>query len=163
MVSNAKHKTTTTNKPFGSFTIEDLNDTTSLVMFSEDYLKHRHLIADERSLLIKAKAVPRYNSSDTLEIKILGMWLLSEVLEKFTNEILLFIYLNDVNDNLIAKLEALVNAYPGSNKVKFQVIDVADKISINLNPKKVSVNAPDFLKAIKKLDKVKFKITRKVF
>lgn len=163
MVSNAKHKTTTTNKPFGSFTIEDLNDTTSLVMFSEDYLKHKHLIADERSLLIKAKAVPRYNSSDTLEIKILGMWLLSEVLEKFTNEILLYIFLTDVNDNLIAKLEALVNAYPGSNKVKFQVFDVADKVSINLNPKKVSVNAPDFLKAIKKLDKVKFKITRKVF
>jgi DNA polymerase-3 subunit alpha len=163
MISNAKHKTTANNKPFGSFTIEDLNDSTNLAVFSEDYLKNKHLMVDERSLLIKARVSPRYNSADTLELKITGMWLLSEVLEKFTNEIFLMVILTEVNENLIGKLEALINAHPGPCRVKFQIFDIADKLSINLNPKKTSVNAPEFLRAVRKFENVKFKITKKVF
>ena len=62
MITSVTHRTTKSNKPFGTFTIEDFDDSMQLAIFSEEYLKLRHFLVEGNFVLIKAKVQNRYNS-----------------------------------------------------------------------------------------------------
>lgn len=158
MVISAEHKTTQTNKPFGSFVVEDYDDTIELRLFSEDYLKFRHYLAEGFFLLIYAKVQQRFNASDQLEIKITNMMLLPEVIEKNAREIKLRLSLDDLNDELIEKLENSAKDKKGTCKLTFAVYDSYEKLNLSFNAANIKVNAQDFLTIIENMPEIAYQL-----
>ncbi len=145
MVISAEHKTTQTNKPFGSFVVEDYDDTIELRLFSEDYLRFRHYLAEGFFLLISARVQQRFNAAEQLEIKITNIMLLPEVIEKNAHEIKLKLLLDDLNDELIEKIEASAKSNKGNCKITFAVYDSFEKLNLSFNAANIKVNAQEFL------------------
>ncbi|MCD4747053.1 MAG: DNA polymerase III subunit alpha [Bacteroidales bacterium] len=159
IVTSVSHKTTKNGNPYGSFTIEDFSDTIQLVLFSEEYLKMKHFLIEGSSLFIKARVQYRYKSTDQLEIKITNINLLSEVLNKFTHEIIIQLSLNDLSEKMIEEIHSLVNSNKGKCNLKFHITDIADNISVEMPSKKYRVDGSYFIKAINSYPGIKYKLS----
>lgn len=158
MVTVASHKVTKTGKDYGSLTIEDYSGSMTLTLFSENYLKFRHLLEVGRFLLIHGRVDKKY-SSDELEMRVNSIELLSEVLDKYTKTITLFIQLQDLDNNQADEISAAIKRFPGKIPVKIKVTDEEDKQILELKSKNYRVAANDFVKWLKGRDVAKFKIS----
>ena len=158
IITSVAHKTTKTGKPFGSFVIEDYDGTTQLALFSEDYLKFKHFLVKDSLLFIKARVQSKYGSTDLLELKIQNVSLLSEVIQKFVNDINVKISLADISDEFIERISKSMKKKSGTCKLKFTVYDTMENISVELPARKIKVDSTDFLKTIAGFPEVKFKI-----
>ena len=159
IVSSAAHKMTKTGKPFGSFTLEDFNDSFSFILFSEDYLKMKHFLSEGALLMVNAKVQARYNTSDQLEVKISSITLLPDALDKYTRSVTVFLPLEAVSASLINELQQMMKLNnKGKCSVKFQVIDASENISIELPCKKQLVSNPGFVHTLQSYNKLKFKL-----
>ncbi|MFA4853570.1 MAG: OB-fold nucleic acid binding domain-containing protein, partial [Bacteroidales bacterium] len=158
ILTSVAHKTTKTGKPFGSFVLEDYDMSIQLSLFSEDYLKYKHLLEKDRLLFIKMRVQPRYKQNDQLELKIHNISLLSEVLKKFVNEITLQISLTDISEDLNDKIYKSMKKNSGNCNIKFAVFDHIEKTSVELPSRKIKVDPADFLSVIAKIPEVRIKI-----
>ncbi len=158
MVSNVEHRTSRNGKPFGRFFLEDFTDSTSLVLFSEDYLRFKHFMVDGLYLLIKARISPRFNDPNQLEIKITNVSYLPEALEQLTREIILRIPSESVDDDFIHKLLEMVNHSSGKSDLKLQLMSREENIIVEMKPKKSKVHPVKFINAVKNLSDIEFRI-----
>jgi len=159
MMTEVKHTTTQKGNPMGSFIIEDYTDSYRLVLFSEEYLKYKHLLIEGTAVLIKAKILPRFNSDTQVEVRILNMMLLSEALEKLVKEITIRLPLSTVHPQLTELLAKLVRKMKGKCSLKFIVYDPDDNLSIEMPSGKYHVPCSEFLQAIRDLPEISFKLT----
>jgi DNA polymerase-3 subunit alpha len=134
IITNPRHAISKTNKPWGSFSLEDMYDTVTLTLFSEDYLRFKHLLVDGTAVLIRGTFQKRYNS-DAYEFRISAMILLVEALEKLTQKILVKVDAYQLTDELIGQLKALRDKYKGTCPMTMEVEDEAEKIRVKLSSK----------------------------
>ncbi|MDD5507582.1 MAG: DNA polymerase III subunit alpha [Bacteroidales bacterium] len=159
MVTEVKHGTTQKGNPMGTFIIEDYTDSYRLVLFSEEYLKYKHLLVEETAVLIKARILPRFNSDTQVEVRIQNMMLLAEALEKLVKEITLRLPLPAVDHQLTEILAKLVRKMKGKCAIKFIVYDPDDNLSIEMPSGKYHVPCAEFLHAIKDIREISYKLT----
>ena len=98
LVSNVQHKMTKTGKPFGTFVLEDYNESYEFVLFSEDYVKFRNLMVDGYFLHLKGIIEEKFRQKDNWDMKILGMSLLSEMRDKLTKSLTVCLDLTSLNE-----------------------------------------------------------------
>lgn len=159
IITAVAHRVGKNGKPFGNFTIEDFEDSQSFTLFSEDYLKMRHLLDVGRPLYITAKVQSRYNSPDALEIKVTGMMLLPEVLEKMVNSVSVTILSGLLNQAMIDKITNLLNTIKKGNcKLRFFIKDEDEKITVTLNAPKIKVDPQELINGIQNDNELTFKI-----
>ncbi len=158
MITSVNHRTSKTGNKFATFVIEDFTDQNQFILFSEDYLKMKHFLVEGNSVLVSARIAPRNRHTDTLDIRVNKMVLLSEVLEKETNEINLRLRLSDINDEIVNTLLQLTKDFPGNCKLKFQVFDTEDNISIEMPAPKIKIDPAMFLRKVSALPDIKFKL-----
>ncbi|HNS45931.1 MAG TPA: DNA polymerase III subunit alpha [Bacteroidales bacterium] len=158
MVTEVKQGTTQKGNPMGSFMLEDFTDSYRMVLFSEEYLRFRHLLINGTAVLIKAKVLPRFNSDSQLEVKILNMMLLSEAVEKLVKEITVRFQLSVVQPQLTGLILKLVKKMKGKCTVKFIVHDPEDNLSIELLSGKYHVPCKEFLHEIKDIPRISYKL-----
>ena len=160
IVTSVNHRTSKTGNPFATFVVEDFTDSNQFILFSEDYLKFKHFLLEGSSLLIKARMVPRNNKNrDQLDVRISNIMLLSEALERNTNEILLKLSLDAITEEFITRIDEIIKKATGNCKLKFQVSDTEDKTDISLPAAKLTVRASEFLKRIVEFEGVEYKLS----
>src|SRR6195952_1049481 len=101
LVSNVQHKTTKTGKPFGTFVLEDYNESYEFAMFGEDYIKHKALMVNGYFLHIKGNIEEKFRQKDNWDLRIGTVTLLTELRDKLTKSITVFLELNALNDQLL--------------------------------------------------------------
>ncbi len=148
IVTSAAHKTTKNNKPYGAFFIEDYSDSIRLFLFSEDYLKHKNYLNDYSFLFIKARIQNRFKS-EALEVKVKSVDLLSNVAEKYIEQLLLYVPVNDVDENFINTIDSLMDKHKGKTKLKLCFKDKVDNYSVEMNSKKSKIDPVNFIKELK--------------
>ncbi len=158
MITSVTHRTTKSNKPFGSFTIEDFNDTIQLAIFSENYLKMRHFLVEGNFVLIKAKVQSRFNSEDMLETKINFMSLLAETIEKNTREMTIIINTQELNEEKVNEVFELIKQHPGKIPFRVKLSDPVEKQSVELKSRKSQIDPKTLVKAIEKISGIKYKL-----
>jgi DNA polymerase-3 subunit alpha len=159
ILTAVNHRTSKTGNPFATFTIEDFTDFDNYILFSEDYLKMKHFLLEGSSLLIKAQITERKFKNGQLDIRISGIMLLSEALERNTNEILLKLPLMAINEDFINTIEKLSKQSKGNCKLKFQVSDPDTKTEITMPASKHTVAPASFLKEVESFDYVRYKLS----
>ncbi|MBI3509966.1 MAG: DNA polymerase III subunit alpha [Bacteroidetes bacterium] len=140
MITSVQHKFTKTGKPFGTFILEDYNDSHEFALFGDDYLKFKSFIlTDGFFVLLRGRVQERYNNADFLETKVLSMELLSEMLEKRVKQFTIQLPLPVVNEELIGRVKEIVAKYPGNSFLRFTVYDTAANMELEMPSKKIRV------------------------
>jgi DNA polymerase-3 subunit alpha len=139
MITEAEHRVGKSGKPFGSFTLEDFTGSVRLNLWSEDYLKQKHLIEPGNFVFLKCKVQLRYNSSDVYELKILTMQLLQEVSARMAKNITLSMPVQLVSDDFLKAFDNMAKQHPGNCQVRFNIFDSDEKISVSLASRKSRV------------------------
>jgi DNA polymerase-3 subunit alpha len=155
----AAHKTNHNGKPFGTFVVEDYLDFITLFVFSEDFMKWKYLIEEGNYVLIRAKVETRYNDPKSLVIRVQEINLLSDVMEKFSKNMILTINLNMLQEGIIGSIHDLVKKYAGKCTVKFRIVDETDNLFIDLPAKKLKINPKEFYTALKSFPEIMVRIT----
>jgi DNA polymerase-3 subunit alpha len=159
ILTAVNHRTSKTGNAFATFTLEDFTDTDNYILFSEDYLKMKHFLLEGSSLLIKAQIAERKFKNGQLDIRIVGIMLLSEALERNTKEILLKMPLDSVNDEFITTINDLVNKNKGTCKLKIQVADPESKTEVSLPAAKITVAPAEFLKGLERYADLEYRLS----
>jgi DNA polymerase-3 subunit alpha len=148
LVSNVQHKMTKTGKPFGTFVLEDYKESYEFALFGDDYVKFRNLMMDGYFLHVKGIIEEKFRQKDNWDMKILSMSLLSEMRDKHTKSLTVFIELNALNDGLLNNIQHVLDdnseRYPSKNCIlRFLVKDREDTIALEAFSKTVKVNPSD--------------------
>lgn len=148
IITSVNHRTTKTGKPFGQFVVEDYTDSIQITLFSEDYMKQRHMLLTGTFVYIKAKIQPQFRDSDRLDIKVGSINLLSEIAEKLTHSVTLEIPLSQLSEPLIEAISEQAHHFPGSCRLKVVVYDEMEECRVEMQAKKIKVEASAFLKLL---------------
>ncbi|MDB5137959.1 MAG: dnaE [Mucilaginibacter sp.] len=152
LVGNVQHKTTKTGKPFGTFVLEDYNESYEFALFGEDYVKFRSLMMDGYFLHIKGNIEEKFKQKDNWDLRIASMSLLSEMRDKLTKSITVCLELKSLSAQLMDDIQHIVEnnnqKYPVKNcTLRFMVKDMEESILIELPSKTFKVNPSDDLMA----------------
>ena len=146
---------------FGIVTIEDFDDAYKFFLFSEDYLKYKHLFQVGNSLFVKGKVQQKKwgKSPSEVEFKIFSIELLRDLREKLAKNIELTIDLTDINEQLVGGLHNTIAAHKGKYPLKISVIDGLNKLKIDTVSQLNSVDlSNEFIHEIEELRVVEYKI-----
>ena len=103
-------------------------------------------------IFVKARVAERYNQPGSLEIKLSKIELLDEVKKNAFNLIRLRIKLNQLDNDLVIKLEGLMNTAEGKSSVEFYVEDEEQHQNVKLFSKRSKVAIDNEL--LLELDKI---------
>ncbi len=150
LVSNVQHKMTKTGKPFGTFVLEDYNESYEFALFGEDYITHKNKFADGYFLHIKGNIEEKFRQKDNWDLRINAISLLSEMRDKLTKSLTVFLELHSLNDQLLNNILEVINInnekYPQKNCIlRFKVRD--ESMLIDLPSKTYKINPSDDLMA----------------
>ncbi|GAB2493048.1 DNA polymerase III subunit alpha [Algoriphagus taiwanensis] len=159
-VASFAHRTTKNGKPFGTLTLEDYHGSHTFFLFGEDYVKYKEYFMTGWFLFLTGKAEQRkWGNENELEFKINNMMLLSEVRGKMVKGIRVNIDLDDLNYDLMEKLEAITVKYKGAAKLFIDVIDKKENITLELFSKKFTVDpSSEMIQELKSIPEVIYRV-----
>ncbi|MBL0308685.1 MAG: DNA polymerase III subunit alpha [Bacteroidetes bacterium] len=150
IVTSTETKYSKNGNQYCRFTIEDFDGTYSLALFGKDYLNFKTFIETPGALLhINGKYQTRWDGKE-YEFKIIHIELLSDIRNKFTKSFTIELIASDLNDKLMADLQAIISKYPGNTKMRMKFIDLEEGLSVGLNSSNNSIELSNEL--LKELD-----------
>lgn len=158
-VTDFAHRTTKNGKPFGTLTLEDYQGGFTFYLFGEDYVKFKEYFMKGWYLFVKGGVSPKKWNPDELEFKISSVMLLSEVRSKMVKGLRVNIDLDDLNYDLMEKLESITQKYKGEAKLYFNVIDRRENISLELFSKRFLIDpSEELIKELQTIPDIVYKI-----
>jgi DNA polymerase-3 subunit alpha len=150
LVTNAQHKMTKTGKPFGTFVLEDYNESYEFALFGEDYINHKNKFADGYFLHIKGSIEEKFRQKDNWDLRIATIDLLSEMRDKLTKSLTVFLDLHTLNPQMLANIQDAIETnnqrYPMKNcTLRFKLRD--ESMLVEMHSKSFKVNPSDDLMA----------------
>ena len=140
MVTSFAHRTTKTGKPFGTLTMEDYHGGHTFFIFGDDYVKYKEYFMTGWFLYITGSVHPNKWKENEFEFKINSMILLNEVRGKMIKGLRVNIDLDDLNYDLMEKLESITQKYKGEAKLYINIIDSKENITLDLMSKNYKVD-----------------------
>ncbi len=158
MITSSDQKMSKNGDPFGTFTIEDFSGNINLVLFSESYLKRKHMLELGNNIFITAIIEERRFQPGSLQIKIVDIFLLSETMEKLAKSIILDIVASTITDEVSEDIINLTKTYIGSTPLQLRLFDPEKNMNILLRSGVAKVDARGFVKAISKNGSFRYSI-----
>lgn len=158
MITGSQERMTQTGKPYGSFMLEDFNDSRKFFLFSEDYLKLKHFLVEGFNVMAQVRVQLRRGGKDQLEVKVVNLSLLAEALEKHTKSITLTLRAEEVSTELIGSLKKIIKAKKGNCLVKIRVEDHESKTSLMMQPRNNAVNPVHFIREMQQIPDIRYKL-----
>lgn len=146
-------------QPFGLFSIEDYQTSVDLAMFGEEFLSFKHLLGMGEFVYIKGRVEERYNQPGIWELRPKTVQLLSEIREKLTKGLHLYLHGDAVSAPLVNHLEELFDLHPGNCTLRLSILDEAENIGVDLHSLKYRIH-PDneLIKSLEKIKEVRIKV-----
>ncbi len=158
IITSVNHRYTKNGKPFGSFHIEDYTDSHQLFLFAEDYLKLKHFLLPQNTVMVKARVQPSRKNPAFFDIKIKSMSLLSEVVENDRADLILTIPVSGIDAHMVETMKDLTEKHKGQNALRIILLDVVDNMSVEMVAKSAKVDAVIFLEELLKHMDVKYRL-----
>jgi DNA polymerase III subunit alpha len=158
MITESLQKISKSGDPFGTFTVEDFSGNINLVLFSEMYLKKKHMLEIGNNIFITARIEERHYQPGSLQIKIVDIYLLSETMSKLTKAITLEVNATDVSNEVSNNILEMISTNAGSTPFHLRITDKENNTSLVLKSGSAKVDARLFIKAISGNGKFSFSI-----
>ena len=159
IITGFENRTSKTGNAFGKLIIEDYQGSVELMLFGKDFVEYNKYMVQGLFVFVKARVQERYNQPGSLELKIKSVELLETMKENSFNSIRLKIKLKELNEDVVQKLDQVMNEHQGKSSIEFFVEDEELKQSVKLfsRKSKVAINS-EFLMAIDKFNAVKYEL-----
>ena len=158
IIIEENHKVGKTGKPYGSFVLEDYYNFISLTVFSEEYLKWKHILAEGQYVFLKARIESRFDNPEQLVIRINQVFLLADVMEKFSKVISLTLQINELTVDTIYKLHQFAKQCKGKCHLRLRIHDPVENITIDLPSKRYRVNPKELINSISEFPEIKVNV-----
>ena len=127
------------------------------MLFSEAYLKMKHMLVPGNNVFIQIKIEERYNQPGVINMNVSDIMLLNETMNRLTKKINLFVSADKTNDGQVATLVSIVNENKGECPLILSIKDPENGKFLSLKSGK-NVDPSAFLKAIESLPGVSYLI-----
>ncbi len=158
IVTSSTERTTKNNTLFGIFVMEDHNDSVQLSMFSDDYMKFRHLLVQGMSLIVTGSVQKRFRDSDQIELKVSNVSLLAESIDKLTKSVTITLDAFEVNDEMVAMLKEAVSASRGNTPLYVNVVNETSRISVKM-PSRLRIQARQLVAMLKNKEGIRLSLS----
>ena len=158
MVTESSQKISKKGTQFGIFVVEDFTGDIDLMLFSEDYLKKKHLLEEGNNVFIIGKVEERYKQPGNYSIRVNDVFLLSEAMNKLSQKITLKLKATDITADFSTKLQAIVNSNAGKCKLELKIEDESGKI-LTMHASNSEVEPRLFIHEIVKYEDIGFSIS----
>ncbi len=148
LVVNESIGTTSTNKPFGKYTLEDYSGVFTFILFGETYKRFGALLRLGNFVLVHAKyEIPSWKKdSEQLEFQVKNVALLTDDLHQIIRNLTINVPLEAITPELINQMEKLISPRGTSGiKVSFVIYNADENEKIELiSNKKIALNQQIF-------------------
>ncbi|MCK5824134.1 MAG: DNA polymerase III subunit alpha [Ichthyobacteriaceae bacterium] len=159
ILSDVNHLTAKNGNGFGKFTVSDYNDSSTFMMFGEEYLRFKHILVEGAFLFFKTKVFQRFPTADRLTTKWINIQLLSEIMNQMVKGITIFAPLNSITEEIVMELHEMIASHPGSHKISFKIFDLEEKIELDLNSRERKIRIDkDFINYIDQIPEITYKL-----
>jgi DNA polymerase-3 subunit alpha len=131
LVSEAQHKISRQGNKYGNFIIEDYSGKTTLLLFSEDYMKFTPMLQQGNTVFIIGFFKQRYNR-DEFEFKVLNVSLVETMKRHLTKQLNIEVHPKNINEEMIRFVEKNMKEFPGGATLKFTVTEPRNNWKISL-------------------------------
>jgi DNA polymerase-3 subunit alpha len=134
LVTEVRHLTTKTGRPFGAFILEDYSDSYKFTLFGRDYEEMRKFMYEGYSLLIKGTVLQNTwrKDAEIWEFRIKSMVVLNNAREDIVQNLSLRVSLSDIDEELIREIYEETEKFPGKARVRFSIYDESEGIAVEL-------------------------------
>jgi len=160
MVTQSAQKTSKNGAFFGVFSLEDFTGNIEMRLFSENYLRLKHLLVVGNILFIKVRVESSRYDENKLNINITQMMLLEDAMNKIIKKLILILKPLDINDKLIDGLSGMAAEFPGETELYISLKQEDKKRAMVLRSKASRVDARLFLNNINRLGPVEYQLRR---
>jgi DNA polymerase-3 subunit alpha len=160
-VVDVLEKTAKNGNLYGSFKLEDYETTSDFMMFGEDWLKFRHLIARGGKLFVVGRVQPKRFGQDTnaLEFRINKIELLGDIRAKMGRYLDIIIPMHKLSDELVERIATTLQNGTGKTQVRMRVMHEQSELLLPSNSfNKVNI-ATDALKALQDIPEIEFEVS----
>lgn len=158
IVTSSTERTTKNNTLFGIFVLEDHNDSVQISMFSDDYMKFRHLLVQGMSLIVTGSVQKRFRDSDQIELKVSNVSLLAESIDKLTKSVTITLDAFEVTDEMVSMLKEAVSASRGNTPLYVNVVNETSRISVKM-PSRLRIQARQLVAMLKNKEGIKLNLS----
>ena len=158
MITTSVQKTAKNGNAFGTFTVEDFTGNINMALFSENYLKKKHMLEVGNNVFINARIEERRHQPGVLQTNIVDITLLSETMDKYAKSVTVYIPAKDVDKNMVEKFVELTKLHPGSTPLNFRLSDDKSNYNVLLRSSLTKIEPRLFLQGLEKFCKHRFTI-----
>lgn len=131
LVADAQHRISRQGNKYGNFILEDYSGKTTILLFSEDYMKYSTMLQSGNTVFITGYFKQRYNR-DEFEFKVVHVSLVETMKRQLTKQLNIQAHPRFINEEMIRFLEGNIKKFPGNSVLKFTVEDPKNKLKISL-------------------------------
>ena len=135
IVTAVRSKFTKRGEPCGFVTIEDFDGPGELALFGQDWGTMNGMFTEGATVYVTAKIRPRFQNSQVMELKVVGVEYLQSVKDKAIDRITISINTDEVDEQIVEELGDIINEHPGNTKLFFQMRDSTGKNHVLMRSK----------------------------
>ena len=134
-------------KPFGIVTLEDFAGSGELALFGEDWAARSGFFTIGAAVYVTGKIKPRfaYNENGPKDLKISGVEYLQSIKDRAIDSITISLTTDLLNDQIVTELGEIINTYPGTTKLFFQLHDSLGKHHVLLKSSTKAIDVKNSL------------------
>ncbi len=131
-ITEVTERMTKNGKPFGKVSMIDYTGSYSFMVFGKDYTDNKNLFVKGYSIMVNAGFKEGHADKTKLFFSVNKVSLLSEIKETLFSKLTLQISIDNVNDDFINDILALVKKNKGKINLNFAIFNTLDNTSIKL-------------------------------
>lgn len=164
MITAADHRISKNGNPFGSFIIEDYNDSYEIRVFGKSYIENKNYMQTGFFVQIRGIIQERRNQPDNWIFDLNTIKLLSDLREQNCKKITIQMTLDNLSQEKIEQLQVAVekaktDEYENNCKLQFMVWDTEKEIGVEMPSKRHKIFITDeFLAELSKLEGVSYRL-----
>ncbi len=158
MISESVEKLARNGSAYGIITIEDFTGSHNLMLFSEEYLKKKHMLELGNNVFVVANIEERYNQPGNLNIQISDIFLLGEAMSRLTKNIAITIDVANVNNDFTNKFKLLTTNNSGDCELQIFLRDKEAGILLQTKSSSVKIEPRMFVHALDAFEQLEYKI-----
>ncbi|MCB9225815.1 MAG: DNA polymerase III subunit alpha [Chitinophagales bacterium] len=145
---------------FCVFTMEDYNGSMEVFLFGEDYIKFGNYVESVGSMVFITGRYELNKWNNQWRFNISNIDLLENVKDKYTNGLKLEIKIDEIDENTVDNLTAIIESNPGNHSLNIDLINphTKEKVSLYSKSKKIDVTQ-ELLEEIEDTCGIKYKLT----
>ncbi len=158
MITSSLQKTAKNGNAFGTFVVEDFTGSINLAMFSESYLKKKHMLEVGNNVFINARIEERRHQPGVLQTNIVDITLLSETMDKYAKSVTVYLPAKDVSKQIVGSFVGMTKEHPGNTPLNIRISDDESNYSVLLKSTITKIEPRLFLNALEETCNHKYTI-----